>query len=91
MANQEDKNENLKDENVDNGADKSNMPENLVPRHHSNDNNEKNRVKSDAENLGKSFGRGDYGSEEAREDAEKGNKGHAGNMPNSEKKQEKPD
>ncbi|UKT62834.1 hypothetical protein [Pedobacter mucosus] len=86
MENQENNNDNLKDENVDNAADKSNMPENLIPRHHSDDNQKENKVKSDAENLGRSFGRGDYGSEEAREDAGKGNEGHAGNMPNTEQK-----
>lgn len=86
MKNQESKNENLADKNVDNAADKTNMPDQLVPRHHSDENSDNNKVKSDAGNLGKNFGRGDFGSEEAREDAEKGNKGEAGNMPNSKEK-----
>jgi len=87
MENQEDNNQNLKDKKADNSADNTNMPDGLVPRHHSDENNEKNKVKSDAGNLGRNFGRGDFGSEEAREDSEKGNSGHAGNMPNTEKEQ----
>ncbi|QDW26472.1 hypothetical protein [Pedobacter sp. KBS0701] len=86
MKNTKDNNENLSDKNADNSADKTNMPDQLVPRHRSNDNEKKNTVESDAGNLGRNFGRGDFGSEEAREDAEKGNKGHAGNMPNSTEK-----
>ncbi|WP_316831263.1 hypothetical protein [Pedobacter aquatilis] len=86
MENQEDKNQNLSNEKANNSADKTNMPDQLVPRHHSDANHEKNKVKTDAGNLGRNFGRGDFGSEEAREDAEKGNKGHAGNMPNTENK-----
>ncbi|PWS26959.1 hypothetical protein DHW03_13130 [Pedobacter yonginense] len=84
MENQAENNENLHDKKADNGADNTNMPDGLVPRHHSDENNEKNKIKSDAGNLGRNFGRGDFGSEEAREDSEKGNKGHAGNMPNTE-------
>ncbi|TCD10195.1 hypothetical protein EZ449_10235 [Pedobacter frigidisoli] len=83
----ENQNDNLKDKNADNTADATNMPDGLVPRHHSDENNEKNKVKSDAGNLGRNFGRGDFGSEEAREDAEKGNQGHAGNMPNTGEKE----
>ena len=86
MENQEDNNDNLRDKNADNGADKTNMPDQLVPRHRSDENSDENKVKSDAGHLGRNFGRGDFGSEEAREDAEKGNKGSAGNMPNSEQK-----
>ena len=86
MENQDDKNQNLKDKNADNSADKTNMPDQLVPRHRSDEHNEKNKIKSDAGNLGRDFGKGDFGSEEAREDSEKGNKGHAGNMPKSEEK-----
>lgn len=70
----------------DNNADKTNLPENLVPKHRSNENSDENKVKSEAGNLAKDFGKGDFGSEEAREDAEKGNKGHAGNMPNTAQK-----
>lgn len=86
MENQEENNKNLADKNVDNTPDRSNMPDQLVPRHHSDENNKKNKVKSDAGHLGRDFGYGDFGSEEAREDAEKGNAGEAGNMPNSEQK-----
>ena len=83
MEDQTENNKNLKDKTAENTADQSNMPDNLVPRHRSNDNEKENRVKSDAEYLGRNFGRGDYGSEEARSDAGKGNDGHAGNMPNT--------
>lgn len=83
MENQKDNNDNLSDKNADNSADKTNMPDQLVPRHKSNENDKDNIVETEAGNLGRNFGRGDFGSEEAREDAEKGNKGHAGNMPNS--------
>ena len=69
----------------ENKAEKSNLPDQLVPNHHSNKNSEKNKVKSEAGNLAKDFGHGDFGSEEAKQDAEKGNKGEAGNMPNTEK------
>ncbi len=86
MESTKDKNENLADKNADNAANKTNMPDQLVPRHRSNDKEKKNTVETDAGNLGKNFGRGDFGSEEAREDAEKGNEGHAGNMPNSTEK-----
>ena len=86
MENQPENNDNLKDKKADNSADKTNMPDQLVPRFRSNENEKKNRVKTDAGNLGRNFGRGDYGSEEARTDAGKGNKGHAGNMPNTEEK-----
>ncbi|MDN3587246.1 hypothetical protein QWY86_11240 [Pedobacter aquatilis] len=73
------------DNQKENKAEKSNLPEQLVPSHHSNKNSDKNKVKSEAGHLAKDFGKGDFGSEEAREDAEKGNKGEAGNMPNTEK------
>ncbi|WP_443944480.1 hypothetical protein ACJVDH_16365 [Pedobacter sp. AW1-32] len=86
MENTDQENKNLGNEKADNAADRSNLPENQVPRHRSNDNEKKNEVKSDAGYLGRNFGKGDFGSEEAREDADKGNKGHAGNMPNSESK-----
>ncbi|RDC54470.1 hypothetical protein DU508_21100 [Pedobacter chinensis] len=84
MENEKDQNDNLRDKNADNSADKTNMPDQQVPRHRSDENSDKNRIKSEAENLARDFGKGDFGSEEAREDAEKGNKGHAGNMPNTE-------
>ncbi|WP_231464052.1 MULTISPECIES: hypothetical protein [unclassified Pedobacter] len=67
----------------ENNAEKSNLPDNLVPKHHSNADSDKNKVKSEAGNLAKDFGKGDFGSEEARQDEEKGNKGEAGNMPNT--------
>lgn len=86
MDNQKNNNDNLSDKNADNSADKTNMPDQLVPRHKSNENDKDNIVETEAGNLGRNFGRGDFGSEEAREDAEKGNKGHAGNMPNSTEK-----
>ncbi|TCD15842.1 hypothetical protein EZ456_24090 [Pedobacter psychrodurus] len=85
MKNTKDNNENLGNKNADNTADKSNMPDQLVPRHRSNDKEKKNTVETDAGNLGRDFGGGDFGSEEARTDAEKGNKGEAGNMPNTTK------
>jgi len=87
MENQEEKNSNLADKNIDNAAEKSNMPEQQVPRHRSDEHSDKNKVKTDAGHLGRDFGGGDFGSEEAREDAEKGNEGHAGNMPNTEKEE----
>ena len=86
MENSTDNNENLENENADNSAERSNMPDQQVPRHHSDENNEKNKVKSDAGHLSRDFGYSDFGAEEARADAEKGNKGHAGNMPNTEEK-----
>jgi len=86
MENTKDNNENLGNKNADNAADKTNMPEQQVPRHRSNNKEKKNTVKTDAGNLGRNFGGGDFGAEEAREDAEKGNKGTAGNMPHSTKK-----
>ena len=78
MKNEKENNENL--------ADKSNMPNQQIPRHRSNNNEKENSVDTEAGNLGRDFGMGDFGSEEARTDAEKGNKGNAGNMPNSSKK-----
>ena len=86
MENQEEKNSNLGDKNIDNSAERSNMPEQQVPRHRSDEQSDKNKIKSDAGHLARDFGRGDFGSEEARADAEKGNKGEAGNMPNTEEK-----
>ncbi|KQM68847.1 hypothetical protein ASE74_23870 [Pedobacter sp. Leaf216] len=83
MESTKDNNENLGDKNADNSADKSNMPDQQVPRHRSNDNETQNTVETESGNLGRDFGKGDFGSEEARTDAEKGNKGHAGNMPDS--------
>jgi hypothetical protein len=83
MENNKVKNNNLGDKQAENKADRSNMPDHQVPRYRSNDNNEKNRVKSEAGFLGREAGEGDFGSEEARADADKGNKGHAGNMPNT--------
>nr|WP_199158194.1 hypothetical protein [Pedobacter sp. ASV2] len=79
-------NKNLEDKELENNADRSNMPDHQVPRHRSNYNESKNKVKSEAGNLARDFGKGDFGSEEARSDAGKGNKGHAGNMPNTEEK-----
>ena len=86
MENTKDNNQNLGNKKADNAANKTNMPDQLVPRHRSNDKEKKNTVETDAGNLGRNFGRGDFGSEEARTDAEKGNKGEAGNMPNTTKK-----
>ncbi|NII85551.1 MULTISPECIES: hypothetical protein [unclassified Pedobacter] len=86
MKNAKDNNENLDNKKADNTADKTNMPDQLVPRHRSNAKENKNTVETDAGNLGRNFGVGDFGSEEARTDAEKGNKGHAGNMPDSAEK-----
>ncbi|WP_175634226.1 hypothetical protein [Pedobacter ghigonis] len=86
MENQKENNENLGNKNIENTADQSNMPDQQVPRHRSNDKAKKNTVETEAGNLGRDFGMGDFGSEEARTDAEKGNKGHAGNMPNSTEK-----
>ncbi|WP_316827340.1 hypothetical protein [Pedobacter miscanthi] len=86
MESKTDNNENLANKKADNAADKTNMPDQQVPRHRSNDNEKKNTIETEAGNLGRDFGMGDFGSEEAREDAEKGNKGHAGNMPNSTEK-----
>lgn len=83
MAEENKKNENLADPHAVNAADRSNMPDNQVPRHRSNENNQVNKVKSDAGFLSREVGEGDFGSEEARSDPEKGNIGHAGNMPNS--------
>ena len=76
-------NKNLGDAQAENSADRSNMPDNQVPRHRSNDHEQMNRVKSDAGFLSREVGEGDFGSEEARADPEKGNSGHAGNMPNT--------
>lgn len=83
MENQEAKNENLGDPRAENTVDRTNMPDNQVPRFRSNENHEKNRVKSEAGFLSREVGEGDFGSEEARADWEKGNDGEAGNMPNS--------
>ena len=86
MENTKDNNKNLGNKNADNSANKTNMPDQQVPRHRSNDNQKKNSVETEAGNLGRDFGMGDFGSEEARTDAEKGNKGEAGNMPNTTEK-----
>ena len=86
MKNEKENNENLADKNAENTADKSNMPNQQIPRHRSNNNEKENSVDTEAGNLGRDFGMGDFGSEEARTDAEIGNKGNAGNMPNSSKK-----
>lgn len=83
MTKEKDKNGNLADPNVVNTPDRSNMPDNQMQRHRSNNNNQINKVKSDAGFLSREVGEGDFGSEEARADPEKGNDGHAGNMPNS--------
>jgi hypothetical protein len=83
MATDKHNNKNLGDTQAENSADRSNMPDNQVPRHRSNDHEQINRVKSDAGFLSREVGEGDFGSEEARADPEKGNKGHAGNMPNT--------
>lgn len=79
-------NKNLADEKAIQNAETSNLPSNQVPRHRSNDKEQENIVKSDANGISRDFGFGDFGSEEARADAEKGNPGEAGNMPNTEKK-----
>jgi hypothetical protein len=86
MENKKENNENLGNKNIENTADKTNIPDQQVPRHRSNNNDKENTIETEAGNLGRNFGMGDFGSEEARTDAEKGNKGHAGNMPNSTKK-----
>jgi len=86
MNNQPEKNENLKDKNLKNTTDRSNMPQQQVPRFRSNEHEKTNRVKSESGHLAKNFGDGDFGSEEARSDAGKGNKGSAGNQPNTVKK-----
>jgi len=78
MKNQPQNNKNLRDKNLDNSANKSNMPGQQVPRYRSNEKEDKIRVKSEAGNLARDFGKGDYGSEEARSDAEKGNADYAG-------------
>lgn len=83
MENTEQKNTNLGDPRAENTVGRTNMPENQVPRFRSNENHEKNRVKSEAGFLSREVGEGDFGSEEARADWEKGNPGEAGNMPNS--------
>ena len=86
MENKAKKNENLDDDKLRNDAAQSNMPNHLVPANHSDEHTEQNIVKPEDNDLGKSFGRGDFGSEEARSDEEKGNKGSAGNMPFSKNK-----
>ena len=86
MEKQKENNENLGNKNIENTAEKSNMPNQQVPRHRSNDKEKKNTVETEAGNLGRDFGMGDFGSEEAITDAEKCNKCHAGNMPNTSKK-----
>jgi len=86
METKNEKNENLGDPQAENSAERTNMPDNQVPRHRSNDNSEINKVKSDAGFLSREVGEGDFGSEEARADPDKGNDGHAGNMPNTVKK-----
>ncbi|WP_239495007.1 hypothetical protein [Pedobacter yulinensis] len=59
------------------------MPHRQVPVYKSNENESENKVESDAGNLAKDFGGGDYGAEEARADAGKGNKGETGSEPGS--------
>lgn len=81
MSSNERQNENLDDKDLKNSAEKSNMPDYLVPANHSDEHTAENVVKPEDKDLGRSFGRGDFGSEEARSDEEKGNKGSAGNMP----------
>ncbi|WP_029283651.1 hypothetical protein [Pedobacter sp. R20-19] len=83
MEEQERNNENLNDPKSTQSPDRSNMPDNQVPRHRSNENSKINEVQSDAEFLSREVGEGDFGSEEARADPEKGNQGEAGNMPNT--------
>ncbi len=79
-------NKNLGNQELQNSARQSNMPQQQVPRHRSNKNEQKNKIKSDAGNLARNFGDGDFGSEEARADADKGNKGQAGNQPHTQNK-----
>jgi hypothetical protein len=79
-------NSNLADKHATQNAETSNMPSNQVPKHRSNDKEQENTVQSDANGISRDFGSGDFGSEEARADAEKGNPGEAGNMPNTEEK-----
>ncbi|KLT66717.1 hypothetical protein [Pedobacter sp. BMA] len=83
MESQNEKNKNLGDAQADNTVERTNMPDNQVPRFRSNENSQENRVKSEAGFLSREVGEGDFGSEEARADWEKGNEGEAGNMPNS--------
>ena len=83
MDNTEEKNVNLGNPLAENIVEHTNMPDNQVPRFRSNENHEKNRVKSEAGFLSREVGEGDFGSEEARADWDKGNHGEAGNMPNS--------
>ncbi len=81
MSTNTEENKNLDDNKLRNSAEKSNMPDHLVPSNHSDQHFAENIVKPEDKDLGRSFGRGDFGSEEARSDEEKGNKGSAGNMP----------
>lgn len=81
MSDKERKNENLDNEKLSRNAQHSNMPDHLIPVNHSDTNTEENVVKPEDRDNGKSFGKGDFGSEEARSDSEKGNKGSAGNIP----------
>ncbi|MGY3053895.1 hypothetical protein ACVWYG_002097 [Pedobacter sp. UYEF25] len=83
MNDLEKQNKNLQDDKLENAAERSNMPDHLVPANHSDEHNEQNVVKPEDKDLGRSFGKGDFGSEEARSDHDKGNKGSAGNMPYS--------
>lgn len=76
-------NKNLADRHALQNAETSNMPSNQVPKHRSNHKENKNTVHSEAKGVSRDFGFGDFGSEEARADAEKGNPGEAGNMPNT--------
>ncbi|MDN3585999.1 hypothetical protein QWY86_04930 [Pedobacter aquatilis] len=64
-------------------ADRSNMPESQIPVFRSNREAELGQMKTKAGHLGTEVGEGDFGSEEARADADKGNKGSGGNMPYS--------
>lgn len=83
MNTTEENNKNLGDKSAENIAERTNMPDNQVPRFRSNENSVDNKVQSDAGFLSREVGEGDFGSEEARADAEKGNEGEAGNMPYS--------
>ena len=61
METDEHNNKNLGDTQAENSADRSNMPDNQVPRHRSNDHEQINRVKSDAGFLSREVGEGDFG------------------------------
>ncbi len=64
-------------------AETSNMPDRQRPVYNSNENESENTVTNESDTSGDDFWGGDYGSEEARSDSEKGNTGHTGSEPAS--------